>query len=151
MQNTENNSFRKPLKEDLFALLSIIFMMKKMATLNVIILILVSVVLGAFGQVALKKGLKDKPIQIGDFASVKLFDTILEPYVILGVILYIAATLIWLVVLSNAELSYAYPLLGLGYIVTTIFAFLYLGEEVALIRWLGIILIVIGAVLVGRS
>jgi drug/metabolite transporter (DMT)-like permease len=143
--------FRTVQEKDLFTLLSIVFMMKKMATLNVIILVLASVVLGAFGQLSLKKGLKDKPIQISDLASTKLISTIFEPYVFLGALLYIAATLIWLVVLSNAELSYAYPLIGLGYIITTVFAFLYLGEQVALVRWLGVILIVIGAVLVGRS
>lgn len=126
-------------------------MMKKMATVNVILLVLTSVILGAFGQISMKKGLKDKPIQLNEIASLKLFYTIFEPYVFLGAVLYIAATLIWFVVLSNAELSYAYPLIGLGYIVTTLFAFLYLGEDVALVRWLGIILIVFGAVLVGRS
>jgi drug/metabolite transporter (DMT)-like permease len=122
-----------------------------MATINIIILVLISVVLGAFGQISMKKGLKTKPIQITDLASLKLFDTIFEPYVFLGALLYIAATLIWFVVLSNAELSYAYPLIGLGYIVTTFFAYMYLGENVAFVRWFGIIMIVIGAVLVGRS
>lgn len=126
-------------------------MMKKMATVNVIILVMISVVLGAFGQISMKKGLKNKPIQINELASMKFFDTVFEPNVFLGALLYIAATLIWFVVLSNAELSYAYPLIGLGYIVTTVFAFLYLGENVTLIRWVGIILIVIGAVLVGRT
>jgi len=126
-------------------------MMKKMATVNVIILVLVSVMLGAFGQISMKKGLKNKPIQINQLASMKIFDTVFEPYVFLGALLYIAATLVWFVVLSNADLSYAYPLIGLGYIVTTAFAFLYLGESVALVRWLGIIMIVIGAVLVGRT
>jgi drug/metabolite transporter (DMT)-like permease len=126
-------------------------MMKKMAAVNVIILLLVSVMLGAFGQLSMKKGLKNKPIQINELASLKVFNTVFEPNVFLGILLYIAATLIWLVVLSNAELSYAYPLIALGYIVTTVFSYIYLGENIVLYRWLGIILIVVGAILIGRT
>jgi uncharacterized membrane protein len=126
-------------------------MRKKMAAVNIIILVLISVVLGAFGQVSMKKGLKNKPIQLNELASTKLFSTIFEPYVFLGAVLYIVATLIWFVVLSNAELSFVYPLLGLGYIVTVLFARFYLGESIATTRWFGIILIVVGAVLVARA
>jgi len=122
-----------------------------MAAINIITLVLISVVLGAFGQVSMKKGLKNKPIQLNELASMKLFDTVFEPNVFIGTMLYIVATLIWFVVLSNAELSFVYPLLGLGYIVTVIFARFYLGESIALIRWLGVLLIVAGAVLVGRA
>ena len=126
-------------------------MMKKMAATNVIILVLVSVVLGAFGQIAMKKGLKSRPIQINELISPKLFDIILEPYVLLGASLYIIATLIWLVVLSNAEVSQVYPLIAIGYVVTAVFAKFYLGENLSILRWLGIMLIVSGAVLVVRS
>jgi drug/metabolite transporter (DMT)-like permease len=107
--------------------------------------------LGAFGQLSMKKGLNNKPIQINELASLKIFNTIFEPNVFLGILLYVFATLIWLVVLSNAELSYAYPLIALGYIVTAILSYVYLGENIALYRWLGIILIIVGAVLVGRT
>ena len=122
-----------------------------MAAINLIILVLTSVVLGALGQISMKKGLKNKPIQINELLSLKLFATVFEPYVFLGAILYIVATLIWFVVLSNADLSFAYPLLGLGYIVTAVFAFVFLGENIAVLRWLGIILIVVGAVLAART
>jgi len=122
-----------------------------MVAVNVIILVLISVVLGAFGQISMKKGLKNKPIQLNELVSLKLFNTVFEPYVFIGAVFYIIATLIWFVVLSNAELSFAYPLIGLGYIVTTIFAVTLLGEDVAFLRWIGIILIIIGAILVGRS
>lgn len=81
----------------------------------------------------------------------KIFNTIFEPNVFLGILLYVAATLIWLVVLSNAELRYAYPLIALGYIVTAILSYVYLGENIMLYRWLGIILIITGAVLVGTT
>ena len=126
-------------------------MRKKMVAINVIILVLISVVLGAFGQISMKKGLKNKPIQFNELITPKFFNTVFEPYVFLGALLYIAATLVWFVVLSNADLSFAYPLIGLGYIVTTLFAWGYLGENVAFVRWLGIILVVVGAILIGRS
>jgi len=77
-------------------------MIKKMAAINIIILVLISVVLGAFGQVSMKKGLRNKPIQLNELFSFKLFNTVFEPNVLLGTILYIVATLIWFVILSNA-------------------------------------------------
>lgn len=147
----QNNYFMGVREACLFTKVTIIFMMKKMAAINIILLILVSVVLGAFGQISMKKGLKNKPIQINELVSLKFFSTVFEPNVFLGVVLYIVATLIWLVVLSNAEVSQVYPLIALGYIVTAVFARIYLGENISFLRWLGIILIVAGAVLVVRS
>jgi len=126
-------------------------MMKKMAAINIILLVLVSVVLGAFGQISMKRGLKNRPIQINELLSVKFFNTVFEPNVFLGVALYIVATLVWLVVLSNAEVSQVYPLIALGYIVAAVFARIYLGENISFLKWLGIILIVAGAILVVRS
>lgn len=126
-------------------------MMKKMATVNVIILLLISVILGAFGQFSMKKGLKNKPIELNELVSTKIFSTLFEPNVFLGALLYVVATLIWFVVLSNAELSFAYPLIALGYIITSVLAYFFLSENITVLRWLGIILIVIGAILIGRS
>ncbi|MGE4357225.1 MAG: EamA family transporter [Candidatus Omnitrophota bacterium] len=57
---------------------------------------------------------------------------------------YFTSSLIWLMVLSRAELSYAYPMLSLGYIMIVFLSWIIFKENVSFWRWLGIILISFG-------
>jgi drug/metabolite transporter (DMT)-like permease len=68
---------------------------------------------------------------------------------IVGLILYGASSVLWLVSLSYLEVSLMYPLLSLAYVITTLLAATYLRESVAAIRWVGVLLIVLGSILVG--
>src|SRR3990172_915808 len=117
---------------------------KKIMAVDVLILVLISVVLGAFGQVLMKMGLKEKPIDLTQLASLKLFDTLFQRYVFSGVVLYLLAVLLWFVVLSKAELSFAYPLISIAYIITAVMAVFLFGENITIDRWLGIFLIIGG-------
>lgn len=58
---------------------------------------------------------------------------------------------LWLFVLSKIEVSAAYPLLSIGYVITAVAGVLFLGENVSPSRIGGIILICMGLVLIGRS
>jgi multidrug transporter EmrE-like cation transporter len=58
--------------------------------------------------------------------------------------LYVLATAIWLVVLSQEELSFAYPLVGIGYILVAILGKILFNENLTFFRIFGIILIVLG-------
>lgn len=120
--------------------------------LGVIILILICVVLGSFGQVYMKMGLNViGEVELRDLITKKLFSIAFQPNVLTGLILYSMSTLLWFVVLSKTELSFVYPLIALGYIVTAILAKIYFGENITTIRWFGILLIIGGAVLIMRS
>jgi multidrug transporter EmrE-like cation transporter len=57
----------------------------------------------------------------------------------------------WLAAISRADLSWAYPLLAIGYVLTLFLAPLVLREQVSLLRWIGTILIIAGLYLVSRS
>jgi undecaprenyl phosphate-alpha-L-ara4N flippase subunit ArnE len=59
------------------------------------------------------------------------------------------ATLLWLIVLRQAEISYVYPLLGAGYILVTVLARILLNERISTLRWLSILVITAGVVMVG--
>jgi drug/metabolite transporter (DMT)-like permease len=67
------------------------------------------------------------------------------------------ASVLYLVALSKAEVSYVYPLIALGYVVTALLAKFYFpligvqSENIGLIRWFGILLILGGVFLVTRS
>jgi len=123
--------------------------MKKM---EVVALVLISVLLGVFGQLSLKQGMKNVGnFEIKDFASSKIFKLIEEKFVIIGIVLYTIATLFWLVILSKAELSFAYPMLALGYVLITVFSKIFFNENVTMIRFLGVLLISVGIFLLLRS
>ncbi len=110
-----------------------------------------AVIAGAIGDVLLSKGMKE----VGDASGVNL-RTLLPfiqkvascPTVWLGTTFLAGFFLLWLVVLSWAELSLALPLTAATFILGPLLAQVYLGEQVSLIRWVGTILISIGVVLV---
>jgi undecaprenyl phosphate-alpha-L-ara4N flippase subunit ArnE len=56
-----------------------------------------------------------------------------------------------LLVLSRVPLSFAYPFAGLTYLLISLFGKFVLREEVPFLRWLGIALIILGIVLVGKT
>jgi len=120
--------------------------------MDVLILILISVLLGVFGQLSMKRGMTIVgQISLNEFFSARIFSIILNSYVFLGISLYVAATALWLVVLSNEELSFAYPLISLGYIFVTVFSTIFFGENLTVFRMLGIALIVVGTYFVASK
>ncbi len=74
-----------------------------------------------------------------------------EPRVVIGLVLFVISAGMWLIVLSRIPLSLAYPFAGLTYVFVTVFSKFFLNENVPAIRWLGLVLIVSGIFLVGRS
>ncbi len=58
---------------------------------------------------------------------------------------------VWLVVLSKLEVSVAYPLLSIGYVITAIVGFFFLGENVTFLRMIGIALICGGLFFITRT
>jgi len=121
---------------------------------NSVPLILVAIVCGVGGQLTLKFAMTqfgrigaealNEPVQIG----IRLLSS---PLVLTGLSFYVLAAVVWLTVLSRVPLSFAYPMVALGYVVTTLLAWLVLGESVPLARWLGIGVISVGVILVSRS
>jgi drug/metabolite transporter (DMT)-like permease len=110
-----------------------------------IVLILISVFLGVIGQVFLKQGvLNIGPVKF----SREIFKVLIRPFVILGLICYATSSVFWLLVLSRTELSYAYPMVALGYVFVFFFSWWFFHDKVTVIRVLGLVLIVAGVVLV---
>jgi multidrug transporter EmrE-like cation transporter len=116
-------------------------------------LILSGVLLNAFAQLSLKQGMR----QVGHFDF--RWENILpiglgvasNPFVLLGLTFYVISVVVWLLVLSRVDVSFAYPLLSVGYIVTA-FAGRYLFHEaLGPIRWSGIIVICVGVWLITRT
>jgi drug/metabolite transporter (DMT)-like permease len=119
----------------------------------VLSLILVDVVLNVTGQLSLKYGMS----KLGNFSL--SFSTLppvflkaaTNAHVLLGLFCYGLGFMVWLIVLSKAEVSYAYPMISLGYVFTAILARMLLGEAVTVTRMAGILVTCVGVFLIARS
>ena len=116
-------------------------------------LILFGVLLNAAAQLALKQGMR----QIGhfDFMLQNIWPVSLavasNPYIWAGLSCYVVSVVVWILVLSKVEVSYAYPLLSVGYIVTACAGWLFFQENLSATRLLGIVIICFGVWLITRS
>jgi len=69
----------------------------------------------------------------------------------IGFIFSTMSLAIWLFVLSKAELNFAYSLDSMRYILITIASVVVLKENIAPVRWMGIICVVTGIILVASG
>lgn len=116
-------------------------------------LILSGVLLNALAQLFLKQGM----MKIGHFAFMwsnlvpVAISVAANLYVILGLSCYVVSVIVWLLVLSRVEVSFAYPFLSVGYVVAAIAGYMVFHEHVSLARIMGIVLICTGVILISRS
>jgi drug/metabolite transporter (DMT)-like permease len=119
----------------------------------VLALIFLDVVLNVAGQLSLKYGMS----QFGNFSlSLSTLPPIflraaINPNILLGLVCYGLGFMVWLIVLAKAEVSYAYPLISLGYVFTAILARVLFGEAVSFTRMAGILVTCLGVFLIARS
>ncbi len=118
--------------------------------------ILVSVTLAALAQLTLKHGMNQVtsegalPLQLG-----KPVDTVrrigLNVSVWLGLLIFVFSAAVWLVVLSRASLSFAYPFASLTYVLILVFDRFVLDQPISGLRYAGVALIIAGLLLISRT
>jgi drug/metabolite transporter (DMT)-like permease len=115
-------------------------------------LALSATLIATLGQLLLKSGMRQVgPVSRADLSNpLPLLLTVFSnPLILIAIPLYVAGFLTWLIVLSKLDLSYAYPFLAVTYVLVPLLSCLFLGENVPMLRWIGIAVICIGLVLVG--
>lgn len=115
-------------------------------------LILTSVFLGAFGQILVKYGatrFSENLFNQGILHSISTLITNIP--VVTGAFLYGISFLIWIKVLSKVELSYAYPMVSIGYIFVMVFSYFVFKENITLMRLIGVSFIIIGVIFITKS
>ena len=116
-------------------------------------LLMTGVLLNAGAQLLLKAGTNS--VGVFEFSR----DNILpvgwklatEPHIVGGLGCYVISVVIWVMALSRVEVSIAYPLLSVGYVVNALAAWYLFGEAVTPMRLTGIGVIIIGVYMVARS
>ncbi len=116
-------------------------------------LLFVGVVLGVAAQLSLKTGVARIGVRrLRRLSLREFFDRVVcNKPIIFGFIFYGVSVLLWLVVISELELSYAYPMVASGYFFVALFSKFLFHEKVSRTRWLGIAIIIFGVILVGLS
>ncbi len=117
---------------------------------KVVLFMLLGVTIGTLGDIFLAQGMKSlgtiavkKPIDVWHVA-VRAAKTRIP----LAILFMLACFIVWLTVLSWADLSLALPIAALSYVLNAVLAKPMLGETVSLRRWVGTIIIFAGVVTV---
>jgi multidrug transporter EmrE-like cation transporter len=125
-----------------------------------LLLIVFSIVLGVGGQIALKYGVglssrepSSRIVQSLDPRSVLTFlqSAATNKFVILGFLLYLISAASWLIILSRVDLSFAYPLISISYIIIVVLSRFIFNEPVTSFRIAGTIVVCAGVFLLLRS
>lgn len=115
-------------------------------------LIALSISTGVAGQTAIKLGVSQPHAADSASGILAMVQLILgSPWVLLGLTLYGVGAVAWIAVLARLDLSLAYPLLALNFVLITLSSRIILGETVPTMRWIGMVVICIGIVIVARS
>jgi uncharacterized membrane protein len=116
--------------------------------------ILIMVLLGPLGQVLLRKGMRDlaAPSAWSTTTLTAWAGQALGSFTIWsGVASLIGCLLAEMLVLSWADYSYVQPVAASGYGVVALLGYAVLGEDISGLRWLGVGIICLGVLIVGRT
>jgi drug/metabolite transporter (DMT)-like permease len=122
--------------------------------LKTVMLVLLAASLGGTGHVLLSRGMR----RAGDLTDMaaghwlsRSARAVASPWVICGVALQASFFLIYLTLLSRADITLVLPLTAADYVVVAVLAQFLLGETVTAVRWTGIGLVTAGILVMSRT
>jgi len=118
--------------------------------MNAVAIIVIGVIFAAFGQVSWKLGINQAG-QLATLTPATLSVVLLNPYVLLGFVMYGLSTIFWLIALSKKDLSFVYPFISLTYVLVLVLSSLVLKESIGLNKIAGTIAIIIGLIIISRA
>lgn len=113
-----------------------------------------SIILNVCGQISIKQSILNYQNLAGSnvyFGVATALPILTAPLTLLGLALYAVSAIFWIAALSRVELSYAYPLLGVGYVLVSVVAWKLWGEALGIQRLIGTLAVALGVILVGTS
>jgi len=121
---------------------------------KLLLILLVGLVFEATGVVLLKKGIT----QIGEVQKISAAEAlrvvkagVTNTNILLGVFFEALFFGCLLILMSESDISFLWPMTALSFVMTTFAARLFLSEHVSPIRWGGVVLIMLGAALISYS
>lgn len=122
-------------------------------TLATFLVILTGVLLNAAAQLLLKAGVMPLGALTVEWGTLlpTAARVLTQWPVIAGLASYVVSVGVWIVALSRVDVSVAYPMLSLGYVVNAAAAWWLFGEALGPMRCTGMLLILAGVFVMSRS
>lgn len=117
-------------------------------------LLVISVTFNVTANILLKKGVTAFGGISGEKAKIflELSKAVINPFILIGLVLYGFSFLIWLRVLTFNDLSKSYPIFATCvFLLTTFGSLKFLNEDVSMSRIIGMVVMLIGIFIVARS
>jgi len=119
-----------------------------------LLILLIGLVFESAGVVLLKKGINTigevKKISVPEILRVARAGAT-NPGILLGVLFEALFFASLLILMSQTDISFLWPLTGLSFVFATFAAVWFLHEQVSPLRWSGVVLIMLGAALISYS
>lgn len=107
-----------------------------------------SIVLGAGAQVCLRRGVAQRDVKI----SARSYLTLLRSgWIWAWGLSFILTTALWMLAISSMQVSYAFPMLSMGYAVVAVLSRIFLKERIPASRWVAIAVITLGVALIFKA
>ena len=121
-------------------------------TMKSITLILVSVLFIALGQVFWKLGTNQSgTIAFSAGNIMGALGKMINVWFILGCLMLLASSVLWVVALSMVDLSVAFPFQSLAFVFIFLFSLVIFKEPASLLKIVGTLFIIIGVITVSKS
>ena len=115
-------------------------------------LILVSVLFIALGQVFWKFGTNQSgPVSFSVGHLMAAISKMVNVWFVLGCLMLLASSVLWVMALSMVELSIAFPFQFLAFVFIFFFSMIFFKEPATLFKFIGTLLIVIGVIAVSKG
>jgi uncharacterized membrane protein len=122
--------------------------------LKILLILFIGLVFESTGIVFLKKGMAT----VGEVKAINATEIfrvvkagVTSPQIIAGVFFEALFFVCLLIMMAKSDISFIWPLTGLSFVFSTFAAIWFLHETVSPVRWIGVMLVVIGAVVIGYS
>jgi drug/metabolite transporter (DMT)-like permease len=121
---------------------------------KLLLILLIGLIFESAGVVLLKKGISN----IGEVKTVNAAEIVrtlkagaTSPQILLGVFFEALFFGCLLILMSKSDISFLWPLTALSFVFATLAAMLFLHEQVSATRWVGVVLIMVGAGFISYS
>jgi drug/metabolite transporter (DMT)-like permease len=129
-------------------------MFKKNLTLKVVLFLVFSDILETFTQFCFKKSaVSQDGFGVKAFSDIFIFlsGALSSWFLWMGLLSVVLVFIIWSTVLSKIDLSVAVPVASFSYVLIPLVSIIFLHEKISLLRWSGILFILIGVIFVSLS
>ncbi len=118
---------------------------------NILLFICLPIILTSIGEFILKFHINLISSSPAGTSLLAELGIMIDPGIIIAFSFIITGGILWVIAMSKFELSFLYPFLSINYLGIIVGSQFLLGEKVSLYRYLSIVLIIIGLIIISRS